>query len=475
MTIFLDVYPTHTHVAHATDEEHLFIRRLLRYEDKTKLFYRQGGELKRNEDVVQYLYDMRSNTFPGGLTRYVAIEARRRGLGVQFTDKRPAKPAMTDVDISWLYPYQRKTVELAYKASRGIVQLPTGSGKTECFLALCLSIPIRWLVLTPDTDLLDNAFQRWTKRTGGAEQAGRVGAGHWDVRRVTVATMQTIMSRIRNPDPRMPDLLKNTEGLIIDEVHGCGSPGGYKTAMAFSNAYYRLGFSATALDRPDGRNLLVQAVTGSVIHKISSQELKDDGYIVMPKITMHECYQQGEYADFGEAYKALVVRSGERNDLLADIMTSSSMSPRPVLCFVKHIDHARRLCKRLDERGIPSLFASGKMKRAERDAAINALSDGTIDVLVATIFKQGVDIPAVRTVVNGAAGESAIDTLQKVGRGTRLDEGKTHFRVHDIFDRDLGSDSSARWLESHARSRQRSYTRAGYDVARGGLQQALAL
>lgn len=475
MTIYFDVHPTHTYVTHASDVEDIFIRRLLRYDDKRKLFYREGGELKRSDDIIEYLYDDKTHTFPGGLTRHVALEARKEGFTVKFRDKRPAKPPRTDADLSWLYPYQRETIDKAYNASRGIVQIPTAGGKGELIVGLCLAVQIDWLVLTPDADLLDNAYRRWLKRTGDAEKPGKIGDGHWDVRRVTVATIQTIMSRMRSNDPRMPELLANTQGLLIDEVHAFASPGAYRAAMRFAHAYFRIGFSATALDRPDGRNMLVQAVTGGVIQEIDAQQLKDGGYIVMPTIKMHDCYQQGDYADFGAAYEACVVRSSARNDMLADLMASPSVSPRPVICFVKRLDHARRLVTRLDDRGITSQFVSGRSKRKERDAAITALTDGTIDVLVATIFKQGVDIPAIRTVVNGGAGESAIDTLQRAGRGSRLDEGKTHFTVHDVFDRDLGTESSVRWLERHARSRERSYKKAGYDVERGGLQQALAL
>lgn len=62
---------------------------------------------------------------------------------------------------------------------------------------------------------------------------------------------------------------------------------------------------------------------------------------------------------------------------------------------------------------------------------------------------------------------STIDTLQKLGRGSRIAEGKTEFEMWDVLDIDAGDvhgRTSARWLAKHARTRRRDYLKQGYEV-----------
>jgi len=90
-----------------------------------------------------------------------------------------------------------------------------------------------------------------------------------------------------------------------------------------------------------------------------------------------------------------------------------------------------------------------------------------------TIFRQGVDIPEIATVIQASGGKAVVDIIQKVGRGSRrhMKDGTTkdNFYVFDILDRGCGCRGSqqhkgCQWLEKHSQERKNAYERFGYVV-----------
>jgi superfamily II DNA or RNA helicase len=177
----------------------------------------------------------------------------------------------------------------------------------------------------------------------------------------------------------------------------------------------------------------------------------------MIPLTQHSKNVEAE--SYQDVYDELVVRSRVRNNLLLDIVAKAA---KPCVCFVKIVDHGKVLTKRLQNLGINTEFLWGSHSNYTRDENIKRLLRGDIDVIVASkILQQGVDMPEVLSVVNGAGMKSTIATLQRLGRGMRLAEGKTNFELWDVYD--LGD----RFMESHSKSRERSYRKEGHEVLLG--------
>ena len=78
--------------------------------------------------------------------------------------------------------------------------------------------------------------------------------------------------------------------------------------------------------------------------------------------------------------------------------------------------------------------------------------------MASSVFAQGVDIPSLKSVVNAAAGASVIQTLQRLGRGTRVTADKTEFEAWDVLD------TGNRYLAKHGKQRLETYQREGYKV-----------
>lgn len=399
--------------------------------------------------------------FPAGLASMVLRRARKDGIEAEFRDLR-VRTCEPDrgVDVGWLRPHQVEQLEAAWRNTRGIIDAETGTGKAEVAVAIMATIPCRWLFLVNSSDLARDVASRFQKRT--RESAGFVGDGQWTEARVTCATFQTLHARAATEQCRR--LLKGAEGLCIDEVHNVAGPRDYRIAMRTPGAYWRIGLSATPLDRSDRRALPVVGVTGSVIHRLGAAEAAARGLVSRPRVTMVRVVQgtPAMVTTYAEAYEACVVGSLQRNAALVGIMRRAR---RPMLVSCEALPHAEHLAAEARRAGLRAAHVDGSSGSDERDRARLGAIRGALDAIVATrIFNQGIDVPNLGAVINAAAGKSVVRTAQRRGRGSRVmhdEEGnvtKNDFEMWDILD------DGPRWIGDHALERMRVYRKRGDDV-----------
>ena len=87
-----------------------------------------------------------------------------------------------------------------------------------------------------------------------------------------------------------------------------------------------------------------------------------------------------------------------------------------------------------NNRGIPSIFLTGKSSDEERKTAKGRLVSGEVRfIFVVDIYNEGVDIPEVNTVLFLRPTESLTIFLQQLGRGLRLAEDKVCLTVLDFI------------------------------------------
>jgi superfamily II DNA or RNA helicase len=140
---------------------------------------------------------------------------------------------------------------------------------------------------------------------------------------------------------------------------------------------------------------------------------------------------------------------------------------KPAFLFVQQVEHGKQLVKQLYAAGMPAEFVWGNHSIDYRKSLIRRLVSGQIEVLVcSTIFNEGIDVPELRSVINGGGGKSLIATFQRLGRGMRVDrradgsvtDGGDKFEVWDVLD------AGNKWTERHARLRQSAYASEGYET-----------
>lgn len=447
-------------VARADDKERRWLREYLAFDDDKARFKKRGGG-----DGKVHLFNAMNDTFPAGFFALVSEAAQREGFTVASADKRTA-PCLHDpaANIGWLRSYQTAAVSAVTAKHRGILWMPTGSGKTEVACALGLLYPCRWLFLVHRAGLMDQAAERWKLRTG--EDAGRIGEGEWSVKRYTVATFQTLYARMGTPD--CDALLDGVEGVIIDEAHTLPANTFWKVAMKLRNAYFRVGMSGTPLARGDRRSLFTIAATGPVIYRIKPEVLITAGVLSKPTIRLTPVEQTSDCPTWQGVYGEAVVRSVKRNKV---VVAQAKRAQKPCLVFVKEIAHGKELEHRLRAAGLTTEFVWGTDSVEERKAAVHRLVHGDCDVLVASvIFNEGIDIPALRSVVIASGGKSVIAALQRIGRGMRVQRDAAGVVIKDTFEVFDISDTGNRWLKKHTRARLKAYAGEGYEtVVEAGL------
>ena len=104
-----------------------------------------------------------------------------------------------------------------------------------------------------------------------------------------------------------------------------------------------------------------------------------------------------------------------------------------VLVNVRLLDHVEVLEDALKAAGLSVTVVIGPTGKRDRDRRIKAFVDRQVDVILGTIFKEGIDIPAIEGIVNAAAGKSRIASIQQFRNLTTAD-GKSTAILADFMD-----------------------------------------
>ncbi|MGG6462648.1 DEAD/DEAH box helicase [Solilutibacter silvestris] len=112
------------------------------------------------------------------------------------------------------------------------------------------------------------------------------------------------------------------------------------------------------------------------------------------------------------------VDASRKRDLLIDIL--AARHSERVLVFGKTKHGCDRLCKQLDQAGLPSVAIHGNKSQAARQNALNQFKSGRTRILVATdVAARGLDIPDLPLVINHDLPMVAEDYVHRIGRTGR--------------------------------------------------------
>ncbi|MEY4862462.1 MAG: family helicase [Pseudomonadota bacterium] len=119
------------------------------------------------------------------------------------------------------------------------------------------------------------------------------------------------------------------------------------------------------------------------------------------------------------------------------------------LGFCVSVDHARFMARKFEEAGLAAQAIWADTPGTEREAALRKLRDRELQIVFSVdLFNEGVDVPAVDTLLMLRPTDSATLFLQQLGRGLRQHPDKSQCTVLDFvgqhhrdfrFDRKLGA------------------------------------
>ena len=400
-----------------------------------------------------FTWDARVRMSRGWAQHYHDIVLDWHRSGIPWEDEARAYGALDREHRSDRHPrpYQREAVEAWREGGRrGVVVLPTGSGKS--FVAeLCMVDANRdTLIVAPTLDLVGQWYDQLRRAFG--DPVGILGGGHHEIHPITVTTYDSAWMHVER--------LGNRFGLLIfDEVHHLPGPS-FATAAEGSIAPFRLGLTAT-LERPDGSHQRIDSLVGPVVYRREINELAGDFLAEyrteVLKVHLSEsdrfAYDEarGTYRGFiddegirlggqggwqrflvaaarstrgREAFRAwltsrrLLQGAPAKLRLLAELLQRHRNGR--VIVFTNDNATVYEISRRLL---LPAITHQTPIK--ERRHLLAAFAEGSLPVLVTSrVLNEGVDVPSADVAIVLSGTSTVREHVQRLGRILRPQEGK---------------------------------------------------
>jgi len=407
---------------------------------------------------------------------YADVRRLLHEAGIQLEDLAPRwlKIHWPRVEIHELRAEQTAALSAWLETRRGLIVMPTGTGKTEVALSIMARTAISTLVVAPVRDLM----YQWHRRiaAGLGYDAGVIGDNLFRVKPVSVTTYDSACIHM--------DKLGDQFGLIVfDECHHL--PGQVRRdAARMSAAPMRLGLSATP-ERSDGRHADLPGLIGPVVYELPLAEVRGRTlaefevvripvhlseeeqarydrlswevrrYLIErrktdPRFTWQDlCGETGTTPEARRALKAYFAkkaiedRAEEKLRVLEDLFRLHL--GEPAIIFAGSNAMARDVSRRFL---IPCLLNHcGKRERLE---VLQGLEQGVYAALVANqVLDEGVDLPEVKVAVVIGGTASTRQAQQRLGRILRRC-GNQRATLYEIVCTDTNEERRSRQRRSSA-------------------------
>jgi superfamily II DNA or RNA helicase len=313
---------------------------------------------------------------------------------------------------------------------RGLVVLATGLGKTwlAAFDAEQMGAR-RVLFVAHREEILSQAadtFARIRPHSRVGFYMGQVRETAVDVLCASVQTLgkETHLERFR------PD---HFDYIVLDECHHAAAPT-YRRLLGYFEPQFMLGLTATP-DRTDQADILALCDDNLVFNRdlftgIEAGLLAPFHYFGIwdETVDYREIpWRNGRFDPEQLTHKLATL--GRARHALKEWRERAQTR---TLAFCVSIRHAEFMAQKFQQAGISAaaVYGGSQMGRAE---ALQRLGSGQLQVVFAVdLFNEGVDLPAIDTVMLLRPTESRILFLQQLGRGLRRSPGKEQLVVLDF-------------------------------------------
>ena len=420
--------------------------------------YHSGTLIVRGAQVAElpegFVHDDRIGAPRGPGWLYASVVLKARAESRPYTDEaRKWQPLDDLVHTAPRTPrdYQKGAVDAWQRAGRrGVVVLPTGTGKSFVAELAIASSRRPTLSLAPTLDLVGQWHSRMSAVFSGP--VGLMGGGHHEIERITVSTYDSAHLHLH----RYGDLF----GLIVfDEVHHLPAPA-YLAAAEGAMAPFRLGLTAT-LEREDGREELLRGAAGGVVFRRGITELSGEYLAEYETIRLSVVLSPDEHAEYTAArkvytdfirsegismrsprgwgnflsaaarsragraafkgyqtYKRIAHGTERKLDLLATLLQDEA--GRRTIIFTHDNATAYRVSR---EFLVPCITHQTDLK--ERKGYLESFESGELPVLVTSrVLNEGVDLPTAEVAVVLSGTGTVREHVQRLGRILRPGEGK---------------------------------------------------
>lgn len=420
--------------------------------------------------AMPWVWDPRAGVWRCDALEYASVLERLRAACGRVEDEVPAWQSVRwpRVKLHALRPDQQAAMDAWMAARRGLIVMPTGTGKTEVALTIMAQTAVSTLVVAPVRDLM----YQWHRRilAGLGYDAGIIGDNVFSVRPVSVTTYDSACIHMEK--------FGNQFGLVVfDECHHL--PGQVRRdAARMSAAPMRLGLTATP-ERSDGCHADLDWLIGPLVHQIpisaaKGSTLADYDVVRIPVHLSPE--EQARYDQLSSEVRRYLIqrRKDDPGFRWEDLCAETGRTPearRAVLAY-----HAKKAIEdRAEEKlrvledlfrlhvGEPCLVFAGSnamardvsrrflipcllnhCRKKERLEVLQGLADGVYPALVANqVLDEGVDLPEVKAAIVIGGTSSSRQAKQRLGRVLRK-HGGTRAVLYEVVCADTNEEARSR-------------------------------
>ncbi len=359
--------------------------------------------------------------FPTGLLSLVGEFLWDLNVPIEDTDNRIPPKTKLDIkiDLGTTVPYeaQKTAVARAVQNQRGIIAMPTGSGKSLVIALIASRLGVKTLVVVPSLEIKKQLLEAFKSIFGHH--------GWLTVENIDSTTLKTA---------------KGYDCLIIDEAHHSAAKTYRKlNKTVWNGIYHRFFLTATPYRNDPEEELLFKSIAGDIIYQLTYKEAISKGYIVPVEAYYIEIPKvKTEAFTYAEVYSELVVRNEDRNKIIATLMQQLKTNNIATLTLVREIAHGIELSRLT---GVD--FVNGQDDDSRE--YIRHFNSGGIKAIIGTtgVLGEGVDTKPCEYVIIAGLGKAKSQFMQQVGRAVRKYAGKESAKVI-IF-----SDKSHKFTKRH--------------------------
>ncbi len=420
----------------------------------------QGAKLGSMDEMLVCLKSFRLTTT---VLRLILSEFYRQGKQTQLEDDVSIFTYPKTIDLTNsianelpLFDYQEAAVSslkehfIENNQRAGVLQMPTGSGKTRMAVRFLLQdmvsrgYQVVWLthraMLIEQT--ADSIYQaapiiKLTNKDKDSFKMVCVSGQHSTVRAlesdddVMIFSVQSLCKNL----PYLQAVLHDNVLIVVDEAHHTLAPS-YRliieTIQGLVPNVKLLGLTATPVRMTDtATNQLMSLFDYQIIAETPMSSLIAKGILATPyyhpintnidfdtTITLDEQNYIRKWGELSPALMEVVARTAERNELIIRTYMNRREEFGKTLIFALNATHCISLCEGLQKEAVRCDYIycahSGNAEKIAR------FKSGDLDVLVnINIMTEGSDVPEIQTVFLTRPTSSDVLLMQMIGRGMR--------------------------------------------------------
>lgn len=412
---------------------------------------------ERSDYQIEYVNDVTSTTD----VEYEEIESFAQSLNLHGRG--------SPIDIR---DYQLDAIYHGIANNRCVLLSPTGSGKSLIIYAISrwhLEKDRKVLVVVPTTGLVEQMYSDFADYSSNngwyvEDHCQKLYSGFSKEFQsdILFTTWQSIYNQPKS-------WFDQFDVVIGDEAHQFKAKSLTSIMEKMTEVKYKIGTTGSLDDKKINR-LVLEGIFGPVHRVTTTKKLQDAGKLSQLKITAillkypEDVRKLNNKMEYQEEMDFLVTNE-KRNKFIRNLALSTKGNTLVLFQFVeKHGKQLHDLIVAKAE-GRNVYYIDKDVKTAERERIRKILADETDAIVVASFgtSSTGINIPSIENIIFSSPSKSIIRNLQSIGRGLRLNNGKTHCNLYDLTD-DLHWKSWKNHTLKHGAVRYQLYTAEEFPI-----------